>query len=258
MNERTDFTLTTYQNLLKTIKNFGFTFITYKEYMINSSIDRVTILRHDVDRNSQNALAMAELEALFGIKSSYYFRIIRSSNNPGIIENIAKLGHEIGYHYEDLALSKGDYKTAIQSFKRNLDYFRKFYPVTTICMHGSPLSKWDNRLIWNKYDYKEYGIVGEPYFDIDYGKMSYFTDTGRKWNSEGENIRDKINSAEKFNCRTTFDLIDLIRKSKVKNQLMLNIHPQRWNDMIMPWLIELAGQNLRNIIKRTICKVNRT
>ena len=37
-------------------------------------------------------------------------------------------------------------------------------------MHGSPLSKWDSRAIWEKYDYRALGITAEPYFDIDFNK----------------------------------------------------------------------------------------
>ena len=40
------------------------------------------------------------------------------------------------------------FELAICDFERNLRRFRKLYPVKTICMHGSPLSKWDNRDLW--------------------------------------------------------------------------------------------------------------
>ena len=41
---------------------------------------------------------------------------------------------------------------AIEDFRINLEKFREIYPVKTICMHGSTLSKYDNRLLWEKYD----------------------------------------------------------------------------------------------------------
>jgi len=55
-----------------------------------------------------------------------------------------------------------DCRLAIEDFRINLDKFRAIYPVKTICMHGSPLSKFDNRLLWEKYDYRDFGIVGSP------------------------------------------------------------------------------------------------
>lgn len=60
------------------------------------------VLRHDVDELAVNALAMARLEHDMGIAASYYFRIVKQSNNPAVIHQIVQLGHEIGYHYEDL------------------------------------------------------------------------------------------------------------------------------------------------------------
>jgi len=75
------------------------------------------------------------------------------------------------------------FELAICDFRLNLEKFRKIYPVKTICMHGSPLSEWDNRDLWEKYDYRDFGIIGEPYFDIDFNEIFYVTDTGRKWNN---------------------------------------------------------------------------
>lgn len=36
------------------------------------------------------------------IKAKYYFRVVLESWNEKIIKEIASLGHEVGYHYEDL------------------------------------------------------------------------------------------------------------------------------------------------------------
>jgi len=69
---------------------------------------------------------------------------------------------------------------AIESFERNLEKFRKIVPVKSICMHGSPMSKWDSRLLWKYYDYKDFGIDSEPYFDMSFEDKLYLTDTGRR------------------------------------------------------------------------------
>ena len=69
---------------------------------------------------------------------------------------------------------------AYGSFCRYMEQLRKLVPIATICMHGSPLSKWDSRAIWDKYDYQPLGITAEPYFDIDFNKTFYLTDTGRR------------------------------------------------------------------------------
>ena len=58
-------------------------------------------------------------------------------------------------------------------------------------MHGSPRSKWDSKDLWKEYNYRDYGIIGEPYFDIDFNKTAYYTDTGRMWDGEKFSVRDK-------------------------------------------------------------------
>jgi hypothetical protein len=187
----TDFNLLAFADLVEIIKLAGFYFIPLESISFKTT-DKSALIRHDIDKNAYNALNTAAIEHNLGVKGSYYFRVIPESNHPNIIEKIASLGHEIGYHYEDLALCKGDMDAAIRSFKKNLNYFRQFYPVKTICMHGSPLSKFDNRKLWEKYNYRDFGIEMEPYFDVDYTKVLYLTDTGRKWDGERVSVRDKV------------------------------------------------------------------
>ena len=71
---------------------------------------------------------------------------------------------------------------AFSLFVQNLNRLRQIVDVKTICMHGSPRSKYDNRDIWQKYDYRKLGIIGEPYFDMDFDQFFYLTDEakGRK------------------------------------------------------------------------------
>ncbi len=61
------------------------------------------LLRHDVDLLPRNALAMANLEHGTGVVATYYFRAVTESWDEGIIWEIASLGHEVGYHYENLS-----------------------------------------------------------------------------------------------------------------------------------------------------------
>ena len=84
------------------------------------------------------------------------------------------------------------FELAIDDFRLNLRKLRKLYPVKTICMHGSPLSKWDNRDLWKKYDYRDYGIIAEPSFDVDFEEVFYLTDTGRRWDGDSVSVRDKV------------------------------------------------------------------
>ena len=67
-----DFTLKTYQSLLKAIINQSFTFQTLQEYLEKPNSKSV-ILRHDVDLLPQNSLSFAQIQYELGIKGTYYF-----------------------------------------------------------------------------------------------------------------------------------------------------------------------------------------
>ncbi|HXC05847.1 MAG TPA: hypothetical protein VNZ86_13890 [Bacteroidia bacterium] len=247
-----DFTLSVYEQLLRSLVSNGYRFFTLEQFLTSQPRGKIVLLRHDVDRAPLCSLEMALLERKLGLCASYYFRIVKQSNDPEIIQAIADMDHEIGYHYEDLAMAHGNRVNAIQSFEANLEYFRKFYPVQTICMHGSPLSSWDNRTLWETYNYKEYGILGEPYFDLDFNRFFYLTDTGRCWNGNRVSVRDKVGTGQSSPFESTFDIIhDLDR---LPPALMITTHPQRWENNFMPWVTELVMQQMKNSIKRLLVK----
>jgi hypothetical protein len=231
-----DFTFTMYYLLLKELLQVNYKTLTIEQLLYNTN-KKVVILRHDVDSWPSNALQMAKLEAESGVKSTYYFRVSPLSYNEMIIREVAALGHEIGYHYEDLTSCHGDKNKAIKSFERNLEHFRKFYPVKTIAMHGKPLSRWNNLDLWQQYDFHDYGLIGEPYLSLDFDKILYLTDTGNCWDGDRYSIRDSVKSKFSYNIHTTFDLIAHLEKGLLPQQIMLNVHPARWNDNLLQWVV---------------------
>lgn len=250
-----DFTLHIYKELLTSAIDAGYVLTSYEDYILNGhNYKKVFILRHDVDALPENSYQTALIEKELGAKGSYYFRVVKKSLQPNIIERIKDLGHEIGYHYEDMALCHGNVTKAYEHFKTKLEMFREYYPLKTICMHGSPLSKWDNRLLWVKYKYKELGIIGEPYFDIDFKKVLYITDTGRMWNNETSSVRDRVESGYNFTFNSTHDIIQAFKENKLPTQIMLNIHPQRWTNNAFLWRKEYVLQNFKNSIKKFLVK----
>jgi hypothetical protein len=312
-----DFSIISYINLLKTLKGNKYRFQPF-EQQLNSLSNKAIILRHDVDRAPKNSLRFAKIEYDLGISGSYYFRTVGGSFNEEIIKEISSLGHEIGYHYEDLSIAGVKLKAqrnnetmvkrlekrfttrderqteeelaeiAIESFKVNLEKFRKIVPVKTICMHGSPMSRWDSRLLWKYYDYHDYGIIGEPYFDIDFNEVLYLTDTGRRWDGDVFNIRDKViggrrpaTGEDKISrtthdagkkedeekpapftwqpatfpkFHTTFDIIKAAKEGSLPDKIMMTFHPQRWTDKPLPWVKELVWQNVKNGVKFFLVK----
>jgi hypothetical protein len=229
----------------------GYSFRTFEE-LLNKPSQGTVVLRHDVDKSPLNSLNFAHIQKDLGFHCTYYFRIVSESFQPKIMEEIASLGHEIGYHYEDLTLCKGNKEKAIISFRENLEKMRDIYPIKTICMHGSPLSKYDNKSLWNDYNYRSYGIIGDAYLDTDFSRVLYLTDTGRRWNGSNIAVRDKVNSPYNYTFHTTFDIIRSIHK--LPDRIMITIHPQRWNDKWWPWTKELLLQNIKNTVKYFLIK----
>ena len=249
-----DFSLTVYKQFLEGLQYKDYNFQTFGAFLRDPA-KKACILRHDIDKLPANALKMACLESDFGVVASYYFRAVAESFDEHIIKQVGDLGHEIGYHYEDLSLAGGDPEKAIQHFEEQLARFRRIVPVKTICMHGSPLSKYDNRDLWKHYDYRDFGIIGEPYFDVDFKKVFYITDTGRKWNNEGASVRDRVESGFDIPIKSTFHLIALARQSALPDQMMITVHPQRWHDRAWPWVTELVGQNIKNAGKKVLIRI---
>lgn len=248
-----DFTVIKYQALLSSLVKCGYSFQTFEQF-VQLPKDRSIILRHDVDLLPTNSLTFAKIQAAQNIKGVYYFRAVPESWDENVIKEIASLGHEIGYHYECLTTSKGDFEKGIKDFETNLTALRKLAHVTTICMHGSPLSRYDSKDLWGKYDYKDFGILGEPYFDVDFKKVFYITDTGRQWDGDKVSVRDKVNSGFDLVFHSTDEIIDAADNHLLPQQIMFTFHPQRWTDKKSLWYKELIMQNLKNQIKRIIIK----
>jgi len=244
-----DFNHEYYAELLFTLQDSLYELNKLEEVKLLSDT-KYAMLRHDVDRLPQNALQFARLEAAIRITGTYYFRAVPDSWDGGIIKQIADLGHEIGYHYENMDTCNGKVDEAWEDFRYHLERLRQYYPVKTVCMHGSPLSKYDNRDLWQKYDYKTLGIIAEPYLDIDYDEVFYITDTGRKWNNSSASIRDKVETTFDIPIRSTMHFIKLIQNNKLPEKLLINTHPQRWHNRPLPWVRELVTQKVKNIVKR--------
>jgi hypothetical protein len=309
-----DFTLQIYKQLLDSLTKSDYSFQTVQQYII-ASLPKVVIIRHDIDKLPLNSLQFARIQADIGIIGSYYFRIVPESYNEKIIIEIASLGHEIGYHYEDISLlvqrqkikgkrQKGEElghtthderfmekefaKFAIESFSENLEKLRKIVSIKTICMHGSPMSRWDSRLLWKYYDYHNFGIIGEPYLDVNFDEMFYLTDTGRRWDGGSVSVRDKglgirdkglgeegykewkvkpgsgslmnmtpqsIEFQNKYKFNSTSDIIRAVEKGELPDKIMMTFHPQRWTDKSIPWVKELAWQNVKNVGKYFLVKL---
>jgi len=247
-----DFSFIVYKDLIAEIKGTGFNVVTLREYFRERQDTRAfVILRHDVDRRPENALRMAFLESSSGIHSTYYFRVTRNVFNKKIIREIAELGHEIGYHYEVMDKAHGDIGLAERIFDSELTELRTLADVGTVCMHGNPLTPWDNRDFWGHFSLSQFGLLGEAYISIHDPDLFYATDTGRGWNRAQFNIKDTLSGSSISllpSLSTTWQLIDLIR-TKEYPKIYLQIHPNRWSWRWVQWYRQLGEDLCLNWMK---------
>lgn len=245
-----DFTIFKYEELLKAIQTYAIPVYRVIDWHIHKPQYGI-LIRHDVDRNAANSLEIAKLEHKLNIKTTYYFRKTRGSFKPDIIKEIASMGHEIGYHYEDLSLAKGDYSKAKEFFYTNLGRLKEIAEVKTCAMHGRPFSKHDNRDFWNKYKLEEFDLVAEAFLTIDYSDTYYFTDTGRSWAENSANLRDKVNTIKKANIESTDEMIDFINKNQ-NQKIALVAHSERWNKTYQGYKISQISDFAVNFAKRVL------
>jgi hypothetical protein len=247
---RFDFTLNKYRHFCKNLKSLSCPIFTVKDFMAGNCPDTLCIiLRHDVDRWLSAAIRMAKLEAEYDIRASYYVRMTRGVFKPVALKQISSLGHEIGYHYEVLTKAKGNLGKAIEIFERELNALREVVAVSTISMHGSPLSRWNNLNLWDRYDFKNYGVDVEASLSINYTNIYYFTDTGRSWNADRFNLRDRVNSRKPIeSIQTTDQLIDFINK-KYPFPVMISAHPNRWAANSADFIISHMSDGAANWVK---------
>ena len=169
---------------------------------------------------------------------------------------IANMGHEIGYHYETLDKAKGNYEKAITIFENELSKFREIAEIKTICMHGNPLTKWLNRDLWSRYDFKDFGIIGEAFLSFE--DIAYFSDTGRTW-ADKYKVKDYIPSDEacgedlkkRETLKCTDDLVSLIGNGNQQTAYILT-HPERWSNGIIGWIMGYSKDMAVNLGKKVI------
>lgn len=207
------------------------------------------ILRHDVDRMAGKACELARLEASLDVRATYYFRAGSSGIFPQTaIESIAALGHEIGYHYEDLSFCKGDRAAAIERFLTNLNTLRQFAPCFTVSMHGAPLSKFYNQDLLTAYDLSRAQLLGDAVAAIEPFVPYYLTDTGGNWLARA-NLRDRVGTAWPSGAVPTAMTAFTQFAAKSSHPLYISTHPERWSKGLPGYMRSKITDTLTNTIK---------
>jgi hypothetical protein len=126
--------------------------------------------------------------------------------------------------------------------------------VKTICMHGSALSRYVNRDLWKRYDFKVFGIVGEPYLSIK--DVNYFSDTGRSWNWKNKMRDFMMDNNNSISVNTTDELINIIKSGRAE-RLYILAHLERWASNKSEWIFNYMIDGIFNVGKKVLTKVRR-
>ena len=116
-------------------------FMLMREFLALESLSHppadTVLLRCDVERRPKHHLKLARTLAEFGIVTSMYFLTRSQSYNADIMKTIQDMGHEVGYHYECLDRTGGDFPKARELFLREVAQFRKDgIDIKSVCRHG--------------------------------------------------------------------------------------------------------------------------
>lgn len=252
-----DFTFDAYRQYLETIQSQYSSVLRFDEYLrLGQKPASFAMIRHDVDRRPVKALRMARLENEMGIHSTYYFRTKPHVFKPSIIKAINRLGHEIGYHYETLSDAKGNHASGLKQFQHNLNLLRRYSRIETICMHGRPLSPYNNLDLWRQPERHsllatDYRILGEIYLDIDYHDIAYICDTGRNWDHKRSNRRDVVDTGVAASMNNGMELLHALNDKRWE-KIVFQIHPERWSENVPEYFIQYVNDTCVNLVKKIL------
>jgi hypothetical protein len=244
------FTHAAYADLVDAIDAAGCETMTVREYLSPDRLpERFVVLRHDVDRKPGRAEELARLEADLGVSASYYFH--PSAFRETRAERVADMGHEVGYHYDDVATARGDLHTARALFANNLRVFRRACDVDTVSPHAAALSHYDNASLWEQGpSFEEFDLLGDADRSVDYVDLSFFSDAGRTFR---ERPADRARALGERDQTATADTPDELaarfREGDVERACLLT-HPRRWTNSLPARVLSRSRDRAATLVHR--------
>ena len=219
-----------YRSILEFALEHDYKFTSLKDWYENDFYrdEKIFLLRHDVDYDSEGAFKMFEIEKELGITSTFYYRW--KTMDFSTMSEIHKNGFEVSLHFETLATycrsqkikSKNqiDDQVLQDCFKLFVEekktFEENFWPIKTICSHGDHRNRligMPNHVILKNTSRDELGIYFETYDKTIVEKIdTYISDSSIKNNHEWRyGISPKEAVKKKSEC------------------ICLLTHPQHWN-----------------------------
>jgi hypothetical protein len=246
------------------LKNLGIKVCTAEESLTVAEDTQFVVLKHDVEDKVANAHRLAQIEAKYGFRTTYYVQayLLDNSNNISLLKDLQRMGHEISYHYDVLDANNGDYDKAEQDFNNKLEKFHSngFY-FNTICQHGNPVKcrvgYTSNRDFFrcNKIRQKYASMVDVV---VNYSKSTkhqykYISDAGYCWKVICEPETNDLNTnAETIKLNGFCGVLDLLNTGE---SIILSTHPHRWKNTSLAIYAQIVFFRLVRIIALIIKRI---
>lgn len=181
------FTYNAYKNLILLLKEHGYTFCNYWNY---GEFDRSVIIRHDVDRDPEKALAFSEMEREAGISATYSVLItsnfynVFSKRNKEIVRKIRDNGHSVGLHFDETQYDRTDQDWWKEAIDYELSLLEQCvgWKIDNVSMHR--VSKAALEEDWKIQGGKVINCYGKE-FMVNH---KYVSDSRRNWKEDVEEL----------------------------------------------------------------------
>ena len=188
-----DFTLTNYRTMIQIAKNKNYQFKFFFEQIDNES--KVILWRHDVEFSPFIALKMAEIEAVEGVKATYFFQLHAEFYNlfekaiSEIVLKIKSYGHDIGLHFDSHYFNVTNEKDLEKYLALDTRFFNEIFnmDIKVFSFHNT------NDFILS-CENERYGGLLNVYSKYFKEKFSYCADSTGYWRYE--RLADVLNNQE--------------------------------------------------------------
>lgn len=185
-----DFSLQSYDDLLKLFLSTGYKFEKYRSQNLSDSTNLI-ILRHDVDFNPYDAQKIAEIEYRHEISSTYFFMLksplynLLSPQCKKILYRIADMGHDIALHFDPQLYLPIENEKLESYLLKEIELLRIHYPFANKDIFSFHRA---GRLL-NTLDLEFMGSLEHTYQKNYFVPGQYFSDSRAKWGKDGNPLQ---------------------------------------------------------------------
>lgn len=172
-----------WKDILVEASRLGYALTSFKNY--NPSMERVIILRHDVDQ-LVNIEIMSRIERECGATATYFIRIHSSYYNPLSYQNYIRfkkliaMGHEIGLHFDGIPFVDSSGKDLAFIFKKDKQLLETMFDIEIV---SASLHAFWTRPVPDYFGFNTGKLGIENYaYDAKFTKdMKYISDSRGGW-----------------------------------------------------------------------------